>query len=1466
MPGVVNFVRPDGSAVGVDDSPESIGAAIQRGWKPESPEAAGVRETVAGTHAGRVEKYGAGGAIGALKAFSQGALRGATLGASDFIQRAGGTPAEALSTLREEHPGVSTAGMVAGALIPALFTGGGSAPESGLQAGAEIAGESALRATARTAAGYTPSGAIARLGAGIGARGAESGAVGAVGYAAADAALQGAAQSTGSYLSDVALGDKDLSAEGFLGAAGQGALIGGAVGGGLATAERGFVAARDLFPKFSGSKQAVSAAAGDVDRELSGALASSDESIQRAKDVLNMRRLQSAELDAAAQARMADKLAAQRSAAQGDLEAIRAQRAAASAPVPEIPPVPAAAPVAPSEAALPEVAGDAGLLAPPPPRPAPTAPVRMKYGIPESELPPTSALADQGDIPGFETPLPRPATPVTSAKPVGDVDAYVKAMQREPLDAADAITVDRYQGAEYIKANDYARTGSAERFTSPEEAQEVQAGFDRLVSKGALPEDTLLYRGASGKRISTTPGEVFTEPGYSSTSMREDVGKDFASRRDGGVLLEIQAPAGTPAAHIPATGGLDESEILLGRNARYKVVSSEVRDGRKVVRVQLLPEEAGLPGKGIAEAGIETAPTTVSEPTIAPPTKEIPAGHHEITLYRATDRPDIGEGAAFAADESDAEAYLDNPGYGGGQLRSHTTTVDPDTVLSFVKGRRDGVPHGLMKPRPFDDLAEVLEKDVDDLKMDYENSIERAIDSPKIRAQLRKQGYEWAVYEDTFPEQTTAWVYLGKEKRAFDPIPDADTVKSIAGSGIESAVTPSSPSPPSAPLRGGDDLESLLAQSVARGKAGEAFSDISAAGKARRAEMLATASRDANPAPSALEPIHEAMADVDPVSRQLVDAVKEHEAAAKAVERRFTIRGSDGTRQVAISDLGDETVGRIKQAFDAAAPADRQAILDAIGPHKAKALTEITEGRAKFTDWFKNRDHWYEDASYGPRPTGEMPTPDDLAEIGAPRMMGAEDAQSLMSTRDALDEIRAYERTHADLTAALGPAAPPSAQELAAKYGAALDEQARKATTRGGQLVEDGAKAGDDARLAAKEAAIADKLESLNLRSARHASRGAERSAAADVKAAQEGADSLRRAADTVALPGAEGAAVRKGGIGGMLADLGAANEALRAVGIHTPFDVDQIPVIGPIMGAYLKLRAALTVFKKAGFKVPLAGEARVAAGAARGREQVASAVDKLFAGGAKATGATARQVIAPQAWRAVDVLKRSLHDDGQRRPAASAPEMAKARAQELTAAVANPAAITAAVRKSLADVRDPDVLAAVTAVAMRRVTYLDKHSPQPPPPTVLGRSEWNPSPTETERFARRVRAAFAPESVLHDIADGTITPEGAETLREVYPRLYAEAQARMIDQAAKMQARLPHATVVKLSVLFRAALTASLEPAHLAAIQAAGQPQPAPQGPGPGGPPPGAVSPMPAGAPNVSQLFMTAADKRTGG
>ena len=661
---------------------------------------------------------------------------------------------------------------------------------------------------------------------------------------------------------------------------------------------------------------------------------------------------------------------------------------------------------------------------------------------------------------------------------------------------------------------------------------------------------------------------------------------------------------------------------------------------------------------------------------------------------------------------------------------------------------------------------------------------------------------------------------IGAEWRAYKSGAVADTAASAASAADE-----------------GGDLLAQLAATKSKLDAGEAFG-----GMAQRRPVV--------------DEIHEAMAELDPEAAAIVNAAKAHEAAAEKIRSRFTIRDRNGTHRVEIPEMADMTLGRVKQAYTVANDAEKAAILETIDPERAKALTEIVEGRATFDKWYKNKNHWYEDPSYRAQMEPIGPAPDDLAVDFADgtspgfegATMSADDFADVDSMNRAAADLAEYEQTMASLVEQLGPAAPADLVETATKHAAAVDAHADDGIARMAQIADDMPTA------PAAPAAVAETPAPIV------------RDVAGEAAQVAAGGDPLK-AASLVSLPGAN-ALVKAGGKAsgkaGLLADLGAANEALQAVGINTPFNVRDIPVIGPIASAYLKLRAALTVAKKAGFRVPLVGDAAVAAGSSRARDRVAESVEKMLAGGARAAGranTAAGRMGAVQALpRAAEALRARLYDDGQKRPAPKSDvDALRARLAELEAATANPAGVAATVRANLRNVKSAGVVDAVAAVAQRKLAYLAKHAPTPPIAAPLSRAQWRPAPAEIDRFARRVRAANDPIGVLDDVSRGVVTAEAVDTLREVYPRLYEEARSHLLLKAPDVREALPHQLVVRMSALFDVPLISSMEPETIAAIQAIG-PAMAPTPSAPAAP---AMTPAPGGAPNVSDMFMTGADRR---
>jgi hypothetical protein len=381
---------------------------------------------------------------------------------------------------------------------------------------------------------------------------------------------------------------------------------------------------------------------------------------------------------------------------------------------------------------------------------------------------------------------------------------------------------------------------------------------------------------------------------------------------------------------------------------------------------------------------------------------------------------------------------------------------------------------------------------------------------------------------------------------------------------------------------------------------------------------------------------------------------------------------------------------------------------------------------------------------------------------------------------DAAAAVGRTEAAHADLTDALGPAAPARAQEKAA----ALRDAQRKS--------EQGA----------SEAA------------ARHAG-------------------DAEQAAATIGLDGAPAGAAGKGGLINKALGVGDIIEALNLMGIPVP-DTSKIPVIGPVLKAVLQARVLAKSFGRFGGKVAETAETVIAGKAAAQKQRLYSAVDSMLDASSKGMAKAARVAPAPAA-----ILGHKLFDDGTEREAKKGDTQAlyMNRLDELTAAV-QPGAIVDAVRKRVR-AADPALVDSIAATEERKLQYLFDKAPKPDAPNGLLEKKWSgPSPMEIRGFARIVNATEDPAGVIERVAAGAmVMPDEIDAIKHVYPRLYDEARMRVVTMAAdKPTTNLPRARRVQLSLLFDLPLDGTMRPEYVQMLQqgnkASAQQQMAPQQP----------------------------------
>lgn len=227
---------------------EDAGKLVAAGWQPESDQAQQEREA-----AERFAQRNSG--IGnTILTGVEGFARGVTAGGSDVVARlvGGEDTAHAMSERRQAHPWAAGIPNVLGAVAPLAF---------GDTAG--IAG---------SLAAASPAAKIAGLGSRIAESGAGAGLLRSTAATVAGGAAEGALYNAGGYVSDVALGDRKLSADGFVGSLAEGGFWGGAGAGALKLTSGLLSSARKLIPAAEltgdGARAARRAAATEVAASL----------------------------------------------------------------------------------------------------------------------------------------------------------------------------------------------------------------------------------------------------------------------------------------------------------------------------------------------------------------------------------------------------------------------------------------------------------------------------------------------------------------------------------------------------------------------------------------------------------------------------------------------------------------------------------------------------------------------------------------------------------------------------------------------------------------------------------------------------------------------------------------------------------------------------------------------------------------------------------------------------------------------------------------------------------------------------------------------------------------------------------------------------------------------------------------------------------------------------------------------
>jgi hypothetical protein len=112
-----------------------------------------------------------------------------------------------------------------------------------------------------------------------------------------------------------------------------------------------------------------------------------------------------------------------------------------------------------------------------------------------------------------------------------------------------------------------------------------------------------------------------------------------------------------------------------------------------------------------------------------------------MILWRAANDDHISDSCSFAEERESAEAYLDNPGFGGDTL--YSADVEIDDYLDLTG----------------DDAMERLLKAIGSDRDFGAIGIDELV--PRVAGKLADAGVQWVKVVESFPADTITWIYVG---------------------------------------------------------------------------------------------------------------------------------------------------------------------------------------------------------------------------------------------------------------------------------------------------------------------------------------------------------------------------------------------------------------------------------------------------------------------------------------------------------------------------------------------------------------------------------------------------------------------------------------------------------------------------------------------------------------------------------
>ena len=109
-----------------------------------------------------------------------------------------------------------------------------------------------------------------------------------------------------------------------------------------------------------------------------------------------------------------------------------------------------------------------------------------------------------------------------------------------------------------------------------------------------MPSKITVARGLKSDTIAGKFNDgIYTEPGFTSTSLSEAQARNFAGEKKGATLVYVDIPQNAPALYLEKmTGVRKQYEILLDRGSRFRYLRDGVMpDGTKYYYLELIVDD-----------------------------------------------------------------------------------------------------------------------------------------------------------------------------------------------------------------------------------------------------------------------------------------------------------------------------------------------------------------------------------------------------------------------------------------------------------------------------------------------------------------------------------------------------------------------------------------------------------------------------------------------------------------------------------------------------------------------------------------------------------------------------------------------------------------------------------------------------------------------------------------------------------